>query len=537
MTDQVLDALVVGAGPVGLFCAHELYRHGLSCYLIDKKAALSDQSKALGLHIRTLDVFEDCGLLEAFLEQGVKVNDITFISEGKKLIEANFSDLSANRHFLIDLPQSKTEQIFQKYLHAQGTLVHWQTELVEVEQTKSNVIATLKHANGKIDKLHAHWLIACDGAHSTLRKLLYAKFIGERFEQTWWLADLQINWSLPENKIFIYLSKAGPLACFPMGNNCYRIVMTTPEKPCKKIPDFDDIEKIFKERCTDKARISNPVWISAFGVDHKQIQKYRYGRIFFAGDAAHVHSPMGGQGLNTGIQDIYNLGWKLALIQKGVASEELANSYHHERYPIAKSVLKKTRIMTQLATIKNPFLLGVRNYFLKSLNSFAFSKKKLLADLAEMTLSYAKSPIVKTLGKKTKFKAGEYLINFLLIDSKNKEEKLISDITRGIKHHLFIFTAYNEKKYFTVSDAVILLKQQLPGLLDIHIVFPKLTQNWHSQFYIDKNQNMHNCFAITEPTAVLIRPDKYIGLTQLPIKPEGLLREIKAMYGLNNHRG
>ncbi|WP_115708425.1 FAD-dependent monooxygenase [Legionella sainthelensi] len=533
MSDQLFDVLIVGAGPVGLFCANELTRQGLSCRIIDKKAQLSDKSKALALHIRTLDLLSDCGFLSEVFDKGLKVDGVLFKSKGKELIDATFANLDADHHFLIDLPQDKTERIFYKGLIDKGLNVEWQTELTAIEETSDHVVSTLKRANGQSETVQSSWVIACDGSHSTLRQLVHAEFIGASIPQTWWLADLMIDWGLPENKLILYVSDKGPLACFPMGERRYRVVMTAPEKIMHEKPSMEDIDRAFKVRCSDKAILSNPLWISSFGIDHKQIQKYRYGRVFFAGDAAHVHSPMGGQGLNTGLQDIYNLSWKLALVHKEFAKEYLLDSYHSERHPIAATVLKKTGLMTYMIMIKNPMLIYLRNFIMHIATSFDFIKNAILYDLAELSVSYSNSPIVKTLGKKTNFKVGEFLNNFSLIDAKTKEKNELHQITQGTMHHLLLFTGITGNQLTFLIEIAKVFEQRFDGLIKAHIIVSQsetLVSSDDIPLFIDDNQKMHHHFSINQSTAVLIRPDKYLGLTQEPVDKDELLHYMENSY-------
>ncbi len=170
MSDELLDVLIVGAGPVGLFCANELTRQGLSCRIFDKKSTISDKSKALAIHIRTLDLLRDCGFIEEILIQGQKVHGVLFKSKGNELIHATYANVEADYHFVIDLPQSKTEQILYQGLVDRGLQVEWQTELTEMEQKSNHTVSTLRHVDGRIEKVQASWVIACDGSHSTLRK-------------------------------------------------------------------------------------------------------------------------------------------------------------------------------------------------------------------------------------------------------------------------------------------------------------------------------------------------------------------------------
>ncbi|KTC87339.1 FAD-dependent oxidoreductase [Legionella drozanskii] len=531
MSENLLDVLVVGAGPVGLFCANELSRHGLRCRIVDKKSEISSQSKALAIHIRSLDLLEDCGFLDEILSQGLKVEGVMIKSQGKELINASFADLEGNRHFFIDLPQNKTEQIFCNGLLSKGLEVEWNTELTGIEQTTNNVVASLQRANGSQEKIHASWVIACDGSHSTLRQLLYAKFLGSSYKQTFWLADIHINWDFPEHKILVYMSDKGPLACFPMGEQRYRLVMTAPEKITHQQPTMEDIKELFNLRSTDKATLSDAIWISPFGIDHRQIEKYRYGRVFFAGDAAHVHSPMGGQGMNTGMQDIYNLAWKLALVHKGFAPEKLLDSYQSERRPIAKNVLKKTGVMTQMLLLSNPILIRLRNKFLQAMVSLKPVRRIILKDLAELDISYDNSPIVKVLGKKTRFKVGEFLNDFSLTDTQGKK-KQFHQITQGTQHHLFLFTGLANSQLSTLLDTALGIGQQYQGLIQTHLVLLNPTNDAFQSHlvWIDTDQSIHKKFGILQPTAVLIRPDKYLGITQTPVNQEELLRHLQNGY-------
>ncbi|MCW8416723.1 FAD-dependent monooxygenase [Fluoribacter dumoffii] len=534
MADKIWDVLVVGAGPVGLFCANELKRHGLNCRIIDKKSTLSDKSKALAIHIRTLDLLKDGGFLEQILIEGQKVNGVLFQSEGKELIHATYALVEADYHFVIDLPQNRTEHIFQQALLDRGLHVEWQTELMDMEQTPTHIISTVKHIDGESEKIQSHWIIACDGSHSTMRKLVHAEFIGSSFKQTWWLADLLIDWELPEDKFILFVSDKGPAACFPMGEKRYRVVMTAPEKIMHQEPTLEDITHAFKVRCSEPANLHDPVWISQFGIDHKQIQNYRYGRVFFAGDSAHVHSPMGGQGLNTGLQDIYNLVWKLALVQKGLAKDALLDSYNSERHPIAAEVLKQTGNITRLIMMSNRVMIFLRNFILKMAMSFDSMKRFVLYNLAELTVSYAKSPIVKVLGEKTSFKIGEFLISFPLIEARTHEKRQLQQITQGTLHHLFLFAGLSQTNQMPLLiETARNLAQQFNGLIKTHIIVshPDIAlPDADISMFFDEQQTMHQRFKINQPIAVLIRPDKYIGLTQMPVNPEELQAYMRTAY-------
>lgn len=526
---NIIDVLVVGAGPVGLFCANELVRHGLRCRIIDKKSDLSVHSKALGIHIRTLDVLQDCDLLEPFLTQGLKVHGARIQSGNQLLASLDFKHIDASRDYLVDLPQNQSETILYTALTHKGVAVEWQSELTAMTQYPTHVDARIRQADGAEQTIQAQWIIACDGAHSTLRHLLAAEFVGSEYPHHWWLADLHIDWSLADDRMIIYPSSQGPLACFPMGNKRYRLVLTAPSDAV--MPELADIQQAFQQRTKSDAVLSDPVWISPFSIHHRQIQQYRHERVFFCGDAAHIHSPLGGQGLNTGIQDAYNLVWKLALVQKRKAPDRLLDTYHSERYPVGQNVLRKTDVMTRMLLIKNPLLIALRNQMLYWLASVPGIRKRIARDLAELNIRYQNSLIVKSIGKKTGFKAGEYAPAMLLKNLHDRTHLSLDEICKGTKHHLFLFVG-KQDNVTKVNVKASVLSQKFTDVLAVHIVLldtPSIYPDSLS-IWIDINQAIHQQFALDEPTALLVRPDKYTGLVQSPVRLVELQACLHALF-------
>lgn len=518
---KTLDVLVVGAGPVGLFCAYELKRYGLNCRLIDKKNSLSEQSKALGLHIRTLDLFTDVGLIDEVLAQGQRVTGVVFKSQGKTLMHTTFESIKANRHFLIDLPQNKTERILYEGLLAKGLNVEWQTTLHALSQHEEGVVATVVNEQGMQEEIHASWLIACDGAHSTVRHLSQLAFIGAGYPQQWWLADLLIDWALPDDKMMIYLSKEGPLACFPMGNKRYRLVLTAPASATKE-PDLEAIRQAFAVRSSDKGCLTEPLWITTFSLHHRQIQHYRCQRVFFAGDAAHIHSPMGGQGLNTGLQDVYNLVWKLALVQNHQVSASLLDSYHAERFPVGKAVLVKTHVMTKMILWKNPLLIRLRNRLLSFMLSIPKIANTFARDVAELAISYAKSPIVNDLARDKRLRAGSYLVDFPLYALTDTTLPIpLSTVIQGRQHHLLLVASANHADFSTLVAIAQWIQADYASLIVPHLVVP-LAMPVDKRYHFAVWRYANDAPFGARELAILLRPDKYIGLTLAPVTRQAI---------------
>lgn len=532
METTPIDVLVVGAGPVGLFCANELMRHGLRCRIIDKKSGLSEQSKALGIHIRTLDVFDDTDFLDEILSQGQKISGILVKSNQRILINAEFKEIKSNFSFAICLPQDKTEKILAQGLETKGLKVEWETELVTLEQTSAGARAIVRHLDQE-EEINVPWVIGCDGAHSTVRHQLGLEFVGAPYSQSWWLADVHLHWNVPQDRMVAYLSPYGPLACFPMGNERYRFVMLAPANQDKE-PDFSAIISEFKRRSSDPGRLSNPVWITKFHLHHRQVQHYRSNRVFLAGDAAHIHSPMGGQGLNTGIQDIYNLVWKLALVHKKQAKEAVLNSYHAERFPVGQDVLKKTDQMTRAILLKNPVLRHVRNRLIMTVLAIPYIRKKVIRDLAELTISYTESPIVAEQGHRRHWEAGLFMYDFELVNIEDQSVVSLKNIVKGTQHHLLLFQGLGSLDVTHLVEVAKMIKERYARHIVPHFVLaqeiaPPELQGL-GRIWLDPNQKIHRHHAIETSCAVLLRPDKYIGLTQSPIHQAELVRYLKTIF-------
>ncbi len=529
MSQKAIDVLIIGAGPVGLFCANELIRHGVTCRIIDKKSHLSEQSKALGIHIRTLDMLLDCGLLEPIESQGHRVDGILAKSQGQTLVDANFDGIKeSHRHYMIDLPQDKTEAILYQSLKEKGLDVEWNTELTHLSQSSDEITATLKKPNNAIELFSANWLIACDGAHSTVRHQVDAEFKGASYPQSWWLADLLIDWEVSDKRLAMYIGALGPLACFPMGNKRYRLVMTAPANSTTD-PSLEQVQNEFSQRCSDPATLSNPVWLSQFSIHHRQIQDYRHGRVFFAGDAAHIHSPMGGQGLNTGMQDIYNLVWKLALVEQKKAKPELLNSYHEERFPVGHEVLRKTDIMTRAILIKNPIVIKIRNRLIRLITSCSSIKNAIVKNMAELTINYHKSSIVHQSGCSKHLKAGGFMPNFELLELTTNQKVNSQTITQSPLHQLFLFAGQKEQKVNQAVEAARSLAKRYNKSVQVHLVTaqePSQKLEKHIRVWLDPEHALHRRFDFKNPALILVRPDKYIGIVQKKLNERKLYEQL-----------
>jgi len=389
--------LVVGAGPVGLAMASELARLGVGVRIVDKTAARSDRSKALVLWTRTLELMRIMGCVDAFLGIGLHATHASLRSGARELVRLGFDRLDSPYPFGLLLPQSETERLLEAHLNEHGVEVERETELTGFEADASGVTSTLRHADGHEERLRSDWLVGCDGAHSTVRHALGFEFEGEAEPNDWLLADIHLQGFDRDDEVTIFLHRIGVLALFPMGGGRFRVIADRGprrEDPGATVaPTLEDVQDVLDVRGPGSLRAGNPVWLTYFGINERKVRDYRAGRVLLAGDAAHIHSPAGGQGMNTGLQDACNLSWKLALVCRGAATaaSPLLASYSPERSAVAAHVLSGAAALTRMGTMRNPLLQGLRNFILPLAMRLPALRRTIVTMLGELDIAYRDS--------------------------------------------------------------------------------------------------------------------------------------------------
>jgi 2-polyprenyl-6-methoxyphenol hydroxylase-like FAD-dependent oxidoreductase len=369
MTHQTdVDVLIVGAGPTGLTLACLLAKYGVKFKIIEKNKTITTRSKALAVQARTLELFEQLGIAKKAVEQGHAAEGLDLMVQGKLRATMDLRAFGAGLTkypYVLILEQCKTEQLLLERLHASGSEVEWQKELVELQQHPNFVTATVQHL-GNLETVRAKYLVAADGARSAVRTMLRLPFEGETYENHFLLADVAIRGEISRRHITLCLSQKGFAGFFPMyGTDRFRAIGILPERMWENVEkEFPAIAKKIEEQAQLPMTISDPLWISAYKLHHRSLERFKEQRCFFAGDAAHVHSPAGGQGMNTGIQDSFNLAWKLRWVLTGSAHESLLETYHEERFPIAKKLLRTTDQVFSFVTSRRAFLRFSRLYML-----------------------------------------------------------------------------------------------------------------------------------------------------------------------------
>lgn len=362
-----VDVLVVGAGPTGLTAAAEALRHGLSVRIVDRKAIRGAFSKALVVHARTLEIFETMGIVDNILAEGIPFAALNARSTSHRVTRVDLLGLQwgdTAYPYWLSLPQHSTERVLEANVERLGGAVEWSTTLLGLEDRGSHVEATLSE-EGAAETTRARWVIGCDGGQSTVRTQA-----GIRLERTgagaaFLLADVKTTLDLAEDEGYLHLAPEGLLIIVPMPETGrWRLIahMPTPlDVPASAI-GATHLDDVIRQRTGLEFGSHDVSWTSQFNLSHGVANRFRNGRVFLAGDAAHVHSPVGGQGLNTGVQDAHNLIWKLALARQlsASAAEELVASYETERrgtaLPMVHGVAKVTRVITARASVARRML-------------------------------------------------------------------------------------------------------------------------------------------------------------------------------------
>ena len=499
------DVLIIGAGPTGLSLACQLIRYGVDFVIVDVKNTTTPYSKAIGVQARTLEIYEQIGLADKLIAEGTVAEKVRLFAGGRVRGEAEFKNIGAGLSpypYVLLIEQGKHESLLYQHILSYAKDVKWQTELESFTQNEAGVTATIKNADGKSETIDAKYLVACDGAKSTVRHSLGLEFSGSTFERMFYVADVQLDWEFGHDALQVFLMKNSLLAFFPMvGEKRYRIVGTFPEEFDKDEGDilYEEIEERIKLDTALNLDITNVNWFSTYKVHTRHVDKFSVGRCFLAGDAAHIHSPAGAQGMNTGIQDGYNLAWKLALVLNGKTSGELLNTYNEERLPNAKTLTQTTDRFFGLVAGPEPLLVFTRLYIFPYVAGVLFSldavKRFVFPRISQIRINYRGAMLSRDNGS-FNVKAGDRMPWFEV------EGASIYDRLREPALHLIVF---------------------FDGTTEIPPLPDDLLKEW--QGLIDSNflslyPNIAEIFGVKHSFFVILRPDNYIGLISDKFSPE-----------------
>ena len=376
------DVVIVGAGPVGLALAAELHRLGVSPLVLDRLAAGANTSRAAVVHARTLEVLEPLGVVPELLQNGVIVPTFRVWDRSRILASISFRDLHTKYPFTLMYPQDRTEAVLLRRLESLGGTVQRPCEVVSIRQVEDEV--EVQHKNGgTLETVRAKWLIGCDGMHSVVREQAAIPFKGGAYDDSFIEADVEMDWPLDRDEVSLFFSEKGFLLVAPLPGNHFRIVATVQQ--AASTPSIADFQRVLEERGPENGTIliRRMGWSSRFHVSHRVAKALRKGRILLAGDAGHVHSPAGGQGMNTGIQDAISLAGVLhSVLQNG--NEEELDTWQESRLKIARSVVRLTDRMTKTATTSSSAVKLLRNAAVEIIGHIPFAQHAMAEKLSEL---------------------------------------------------------------------------------------------------------------------------------------------------------
>jgi 2-polyprenyl-6-methoxyphenol hydroxylase-like FAD-dependent oxidoreductase len=491
------DVLIVGAGPTGLALACQLARLGIDFLAIEKRETTTPFSKAIGVQARTLEIYEQLGIAQKLIDAGAKANGVRLVEDGRVRGEVNlvnFGDGLSPYPFLLVAEQGKHEKILYDLLRSYGKDIRWNTTLDKFSYDEKGVTANITNADGSEEIIDAKFIVGCDGAHSIVRHTLGIELSGSTFERLFYVADVKIDWEYSSDWLHINLGKNTLTAFFPMvGEKNWRVVGTFPEGSKKEESEilYEEIEEQIRKDTNLVFDITEVNWFSVYKVHSRAVGAFSRGTCFLAGDSAHIHTPAGAQGMNTGIQDGYNLAWKLAAVLKFGADARLLDTYNEERLPNARSLLNTTDRLFDIAASDEWYMSFFRLHILPHIASYitdidAF-RKFIFPLISQIGISYDKSSLSKMDGS-FDVVAGARMPWF------ESEGRSIYDNFREPKFHVVFF-----------SDEIINAAFD-PDLVDVYS-FPL-------------SERVTEIFGTDEPFQIVLRPDNYIGFIANGIDPE-----------------
>jgi 2-polyprenyl-6-methoxyphenol hydroxylase-like FAD-dependent oxidoreductase len=561
-----VDVLVVGGGPVGLTMAGELMRHGVRCRVVDKLEAPPIWSKAAGIQARTMEVFELMGLVDELLARGRKMVGVNVFSGTKRVAHLDLDIPGTSYPYILGMEQRQTERLLTAHLERLGGRLERPVELIGFAQSDEGVEATLRHAEGTEERVRAGWLVGCDGARSFVRHELELPFEGSTFEQTLLQGDVRVKvpFELAPDEAFLFVSPHGPIGGLPLlEDGRYRVIAMAPPDD-RLAPTLENLQALATERGGAGFEVSDPAWVADFRFHGRLVSRYRVGRVFLAGDAAHIHSPAGAQGMNMGIQDAFNLAWKLALVVRGLARPELLDSYEAERRPVADATVRTTDRGTKAAlrflSLRSTLAQALRNQIVGMVINTGIVPNRAFRRLGGLMVDYTSSPAVgeyhssvwranlagARVGEHPNVRdwyafnqgpgPGERVADLVLEPSDGGPPTSLYALLTEPRHALLLFdgaeaTPEGYDNLNRIADAV---EGRFGGAVRVHVVVPSdavpAVLARRRSVVLDEQRLLHAHFGSSTESLYLVRPDGYVGYRSQPADFEHLMAYLDTVF-------
>jgi len=508
LSPQHTSVLIIGAGPSGLMMAAQLLYNGIQPVIIDNKQGPAANSNALLVQARSLEIYRQLGIIDGVIKNGNQVQGASFYAEGQQKAQFELTGIGTGQTpypFLFVYQQNKNERALIEYLTLNCCPIYWDTSLVSLTQQSKHTEAVLQ-SGGETVTVTCDWLIGADGAHSTVRKQLEIPFNGDTYPHSFYLADVKLDRKvLKADYVQLFLGKEGFAGFFPMAEeDQFRIVGNLPaDMVLPENLQFDEIIPLLKNVSGVNINVVENNWFTVYRLHHRMADEFRKHRCFLIGDAAHIHSPVGGQGMNTGLQDAYNLAWKLAGVVKGQLNETILNSYAEERMPVAKTLLNTTDRVFTMITSRNWFVGLFRKWVMPKILSTVWTRHTTRSGFFKMIsqtgITYRDSKINVHLSNARNIKAGDRLPYLKIFDEKKQEETDLHEWCSKPGFTLIVLGNLSDLDLFTLAKW---LTQRYNGIVNFFYLPPSA-----------KNRKVFDVFEMPEgrKKALIVRPDMHIG--------------------------
>lgn len=550
------DVLVLGAGPVGLTLANELARHGASCRIVDKAPGIREVSKAMILHVRTQEVLAKVGVVERLRNEAQPLTEVVVHAYGKHIGSWDLDGIDSPFPSPVILGQNRTQHALLDHLAEQGVSPSWNTEAVAVALDEDGVTTTLRgtEAGAPESTVRSRYIVGCEGSNSLLRKTLGFTFEGERYSGEQFIqADCRIRWVLPKGRSYLFLTAVGYLMVIEFPDDVVRIFISLPDdraagqgaqeaarqlgaaESTTEQPTLEEIASHLTDLTGFACELTDPIWLARYRTSHRYANRFSQGRTFIAGDAAHVHVPIGGQGMNTGIQDAFNLGWKLAGVAKGELAHSVLETYHDERHPVAESLIRGTdfaytgilapgELRQRAARMFGPFLIRSERVqdFMRS-------------TLEELSIAYPHSPLnLDRQGAKGPA-PGERVLDAVVVRAEDGATVTLEALTRSPAWTLLLFEGSGSED---AQDDVRALESQVRDRWGHRIRVFRVRTNAAVPLcpargagqLLDVLGLAHERYGIASPAYTLLRPDTVVAARGPLGASADLLRHLDGIF-------
>src|SRR6266850_1402503 len=494
-----MNILVVGAGPTGLVMAHELARYGVSVRLIEKTAHRSLASRAIGIHARTLEVFDLMGVVDDFLTAGHWIGALSFYSDGQRIARLPLDTLESRYRFILSLSQNETERLLEDHAMRRGVRVERETEIIALQQDDNGVSVRLRSGAGRVLEDRVDWIVGADGLHSTVRHLLGLSFRGGSYTDVVLLADIKVEGEGDPQEAQLFFAPNGLTALLPMPEGRHRLVATDPPPEWGAEPTIEQCQSIMNTRGLGHLRLTDPIWTSTFRIPYRSVDHFRKGRVFLAGDAAHVHSPLGAQGMNAGIQDAFNLAWKFGLAASEAGSPSLLQTYEAERKPIDDAIIRWTDRGTRLLFVQGSTAHRVRTKIVSFMLQFPSIRRRIAHVASQLAINYRRSPLIEEHYVSGGPRAGD-----------RAPDARIQGVATRTSHRFFELFARGRHTLLLLWPGHGYEVPQLNMTEDLLAVYSIAAAGSNTADFTDVHGDVASHYGI-KPVAYLVRPDGYVG--------------------------